>query len=131
MQPEQSLTILFCSDLTASRRFFDTVFGWPKSVDVPVYVEYEVGPAYRIGLMPQGNTRHFLGEELGSRTFEDGCPRAEIYLSFSEVAPVLERLASEGARCVSELQDRDWGDRTAYFELPDGYILAVAERIGA
>lgn len=127
MLPSHVLTILFVSDLSACARFIDEVFCWPKSVDVPVYVEYDLDPRVRIGIMPQANTRHFLGQDLGSRTFRDECPRAEIYLSFDDVKPVLERLTAKGATCVSPLDERDWGDRVAYYRIFDGYILAVAE----
>jgi hypothetical protein len=98
-------------------------------VDVPVYVEYDLGGA-RLGLMPQENTRHFLGDDLGSRTSRDGCPRAELYLTFDDAEPVVARLLARGVACVSPLSNRDWGDRAAYFQVLDGYILAVAERSG-
>jgi hypothetical protein len=127
MLPSQVLTILFVSEIQASKRIFDGVFGWVKSVDEPVYVEYELGAGTRLGLMFQANTRHFLGDALGSRTFEDACPRAEIYLQFEDAETIIERLGQLGIECVSPLAERGWGDRVAYFQIPDGYILAIAE----
>jgi len=42
------------------RSFYDHVFSWTKTVDEPVYVEYEVGPGVRVGLMPHPHAK-FLG----------------------------------------------------------------------
>jgi hypothetical protein len=59
------LTILYVADLACARTYYDAAFGFCTTVDVPVYVEYRVNAGARLGLMPQGNTRHFLGEKLG------------------------------------------------------------------
>ena len=122
-----TLTMFYVADLASSARFYDSVFGFRKTVDVPVYVEYELATGVRFGLMPQGNTRHFLGDDLGSRKPTDGCPRAELYLQVSDLGGVIDRLEQAGATCTSPLADRDWGDRAAYFMDPDGYVLVVAE----
>jgi lactoylglutathione lyase len=124
-----ALTILYVADLARATAFFDGVFGFEKTVDVPVYTEYRLNLGARLGLMPQGNTRHFLGDQLGSRRPNDGCPRAEIYLHVADLNGVIERLHAAGAKCTSPLANRDWGDRAAYFMIPDGYVIAVAARM--
>lgn len=120
------LTILYVADLPRARAFYDAVFGWPRSVDVPVYCEYAPAPGVKVGLMPQGNTRHFLGETLGARKPADGCPRAELYVHVPDLPGAIKRLEALGARCTSPLARRDWGDDAAYYLDPDGYVLAVA-----
>lgn len=60
------LTILYVTDLARARAFYDAAFGFRTTVDVPVYVEYRVNAGARLGLMHQGNTRHFLGDKLGT-----------------------------------------------------------------
>lgn len=121
-----ALTILYVEDLARAARFYDAAFGWPKSVDVPVYVEYQLNAGARLGLMPQGNTRHFLGDTLGALRPTDGCPRAEVYLRLDDLDRVIARLEGLGARCTSPRARRDWGDEVAYYLDPDGYVLAVA-----
>lgn len=128
MPAREMLTILYVRDLPSSKAFYDHAFGWQSTVDVINYAEYQVCNGARLGLMPQSNTAGFLGDELGSRTPADGCPRAELYLSVDEVEPIVDRLTAIGAPCTSSLQQRDWGDRAAYFLDPDGYVLAVADR---
>jgi uncharacterized glyoxalase superfamily protein PhnB len=129
MSAELALTILYVADLSKAAAFYDAVFGFEKTVDLPVYVEYRLNAGARLGLMPQGNTRHFLGEQLGARKPSDGCPRAELYLHVADLEAVIERLQKAGATCTSPLAPRDWGDRAAYFMDLDGYVIAVAERL--
>ena len=121
------LTILYVKDLKAAGAFYDAAFGWRKSVDVPVYVEYRVNAGARLGLMPQGNTRHFLGERLGAMKPKDGCPRGEIYAHVRNPKAVIARLEKLGAKCTSPWAKRDWGEFAAYFMDLDGYVLVVAK----
>jgi predicted enzyme related to lactoylglutathione lyase len=121
-----ALTILYVQDLGRAARLYDSVFAWPKSVDVPVYVEYRVHDGARIGLMPQPNTRHFLGEALGALRPTDGCPRAEVYLHVDDLDGAVTRLEALGALCTSPRARRAWGDEAAYYLDPDGHVLVVA-----
>jgi uncharacterized glyoxalase superfamily protein PhnB len=79
--------------------------------------------------MPQGNTRHFLGEKLGKKKPRDGCPRGEIYLRVRNAKAVIAKLTKLGAKCVSPWAERDWGDFAAYFLDPDGYVLVIAKPV--
>jgi len=126
-QPSLVLTILYVRDLPRAVAFYDNVFGWQKTVDESVYVEYELSPEVRIGLMPQPHTRNFLGDEFGIKEPLDGSPRAELYLRFESVDAAVARLQQAGSKCVGPLAERAWGDRAAYFMDLDGYVLAVAE----
>ena len=121
------LTVLYVSDLARACAFYDAAFGFVKTVDVPVYREYRINAGARLGLMPQGVTRHFLGENLGELKPTDGCPRGEIYLHLRHAKAVIARLNKLGAKCTSPWAKRDWGDFAAYFMDPDGYVLVVAK----
>lgn len=120
------LTILYVRDLREATAFYDTAFGWEKTIELPVYVEYRVAGPARIGLMPQQNIAEFAGAELGAKRPTDGCPRAEIYVHVKDVEATAHKLTHLGARCTSTLASRDWGDRAAYFLDPNGYILVIA-----
>ncbi|MBZ0137157.1 MAG: VOC family protein [Planctomycetes bacterium] len=129
MGAKLALTILYVADLAQAAAFYDAAFGFPKNVDVPQYVEYQINGGACLGLMPQGNTRHFLGDEIGRRTPSDDCPRGEVYLVVDDPVAAVERLIACGAVCTSPLAARDWGDRAAYFLDPNGYVIAVAEKL--
>ncbi|MCB9893565.1 MAG: VOC family protein [Planctomycetes bacterium] len=124
-----ALTILYVSDLPRAAAFYDAAFAFQKTVDVPAYVEYRINTGARLGLMPQENTRHFLGDVVGKLTPTDGCPRAELYVHVRDLESVIQRLQAAGARCTSPLAERDWGERAAYFMDCDGYVIAVANRL--
>lgn len=128
-EPGLALTIFYVADLPTAAAFYDAAFGFPKNVDVPQYVEYQVNAGACLGLMPQANTHHLVGPELGRKTPTDGCPRGEVYFLVAEPEAAVERLIAAGAICTSPLADRDWGDRAAYFLDPNGYVIAVATRL--
>jgi predicted enzyme related to lactoylglutathione lyase len=128
MAAARLITILYVQDLVRSTKFYDAVFGWAKTVDEPVYVEYEINDGARLGLMPQANTRHFLGPELGGRRPSDGCPRSEVYILLEDVTGAVSSLETLGATCASPLASRPWGDLAAYYLDEDGYVLVIAQR---
>ena len=47
------------------------------------------------------------------------------------VATTSRRLTARGARCLSPLAPRPWGDEAAYFEDPDGNVVVVARPLPA
>jgi predicted enzyme related to lactoylglutathione lyase len=117
------LTILYVDDVDRSGSFYEAVFGWTRTVDVPNYREYHIG----VGLMHRESARSFLGDELCAQMPSHG-PKAELYIR-GDARALASRLQSVGARCTSLLQERNWGEVAAYFLDPDGYVIAVAEPI--
>ncbi len=130
MEAGLSLTIFYVADLARATAFYDAAFGFSKNINVPEYVEYRLNAGACLGLMPQANTRHLVGPDLGGRRPTDGCPRGELYLLVADVESATEQLRKAGARCTSQIALRDWGDRAAYFLDHDGYVLAVAQPAG-
>jgi uncharacterized glyoxalase superfamily protein PhnB len=59
----------------------------------------------------------------------NGIPRCELYLSVKDIQMEFENATSAGAKSISPIIDRDWGDKVCYFADPDGHIIAFAERI--
>jgi uncharacterized glyoxalase superfamily protein PhnB len=80
--------------------------------------------------MPSANIKRLLGDSLPDPQQADGIPRAELYLLVEEAQPYLDRAAKAGARLLSPLQDRNWGDCVGYFLDPDSHVVAIAEKIG-
>jgi uncharacterized glyoxalase superfamily protein PhnB len=125
---ELALTIFYVADLARAVTFFDAAFGFKKSTVAPQYIEYRINAGACLGLMPQENTRYLVGDKIGARKPTDGAPRGELYLLVVDVEAAVQRLQKAGATCTSPLEMRDWGDRAAYFLIPDGYVIAVADR---
>jgi uncharacterized glyoxalase superfamily protein PhnB len=57
----------------------------------------------------------------------NGIPRCELYLKVTNPADYLKRGIEMGAKNISELQTRDWGDTVGYIADLDGHIIAFAK----
>ena len=119
------LTILAVADLERSSRFYDRAFGWEKSVDEPVYVEYSLPGGMRLGLYD----RVAFGRNTGQ--VPAGIPAGalaptELYLYADDVEGAMRALTDAGARPLGGLERRPWGDEAAYFADPDGNVIVVA-----
>ncbi len=120
--------VLYVEDQEASRTFYSAVLGRKPSLHVPGMTEFSLGPGSRLGLMPVAGIRRLLGERLPDPASASGIPRAELYLYVHDPGLMHERALEHGARELSGLERRDWGDRAAYSLDPDGHVLAFAAR---
>jgi predicted enzyme related to lactoylglutathione lyase len=119
------LTILAVSDLPRSVKFYSHAFGWTKIVDVPVYVEFELPGGMRLGLYE----RKSFGLNMGQLPFtvpEGALTSTELYFYSDDLEGDIARILHAGARQLSELKPRDWGDEAAYFADPDGNVIVLA-----
>jgi len=123
--PQQTMTILAVSDLERSVGFYREVFGWPTRIKVPVLVEFELPDGRGLALYQREsfgvNTNQVpvavpVGEIAG----------AELYFHCEDLEGVIDRLRAAGARELSPVAPRDWGDEVAYFGDFDGVVIAVA-----
>ncbi len=117
--------ILYVHDQAVSRAFYETVLGQQPALDVPGMTEFIIRPDTVIGLMPEQGIARLLSLEVGA--FARGSIRGEIYLIVASPEVYHQRARAAGARELSALALRDWGDRVAYSLDSDGYILAFAD----
>ena len=120
--------ILYVEDQEASRGFYAAVLDQEPTLHVPGMTEFRLGPACVLGLMPSAGIRRLLGERLPDPAAASGIPRAELYVYVTDPARHHERALERGARELSPLQRRNWGDWAAYSLDPDGHVLAFATR---
>ena len=119
------LTILAVPDLAAARRFYERAFGWPTAVDTAVYVELALPGGQRLGLYDRegfGRNTHQVPAVVATGQLAP----VELYFMCEDVEDAMARLAAAGARPLSPLSTRAWGDDAAYFADPDGNVLVVA-----
>ena len=119
------LTILAVDDLERAAGFYEQAFGWPRSVSVPVYVELDAA-GMRLGLYLREGFAKNTGGEIPAARPPRGTSATEIYLHCDDLDDVIARLRAIGARVLSELAPRPWGDDAAYFADPEGNVVAVA-----
>jgi lactoylglutathione lyase len=123
--PRHVLTILAVGDREASLAFYIAAFGWPTRVEVPVYAEFELPDGRGLGLYQREGFAHNTNQ-APMVVPEGAISGAEIYLHCDDLAAAIERIRAAGARELSPLAPRDWGDEAAYFADPDGNVLVLA-----
>lgn len=125
MSARHVLTILAVGDLERSKRFYASAFDWQRTVDEPVYVELELPGGMRLGLYERGGFGRNTGQ-LPEQIPEGALAPTELYFHVEDPARAARSLAGAGARELSPLTARPWGDEAAYFADPDGNVLVVA-----
>ena len=125
MSTRHALTILAVNDLDAMRAFYQTVFAWPATVDVPVYVEFTLPDSMRLGLYRREALARITGRAATQVPAGELSP-TELYFYSDDLEALLDRAEVAGARPLSALAARDWGDEVAYFADPEGNVLALA-----
>lgn len=119
--------ILYVQDQEASRAFFEAVLGQSPTLHVPGMTEFTVSPTTVIGLMPERNIERLLNLAEGSAA-SSGL-RGELYLMVLDPEECHRRALAAGARELSSLAERNWGDLAAYCVEPNGYVLAFARPV--
>ena len=129
MTPDHTLTILAVQDLARARAFYRTVFDWPLTVEVPVYVEFLLPRGQRLGLYQREAFARNTGQ-LSQLCAPGELTGTEIYLYLSDPATALGRVVDCGGRLLSPLSGREWGDEVGYAADRDGNVLALARTLG-
>jgi catechol 2,3-dioxygenase-like lactoylglutathione lyase family enzyme len=120
--------ILAVHDAQRSAEFYEGVFGWARNPLVAQwsnYVELFQPEGGTLGLYERDGFAAASGAELPDPNGHEN--PAELYVRVDDVRPLLERLEAAGARALSPLAPRVWGDDAAYFADPDGNVVAVAQ----
>ncbi len=118
--------ILYVADQQASSMFYRQVLQAAPTLDVPGMTEFRLGDGVVLGLMPEAGIKRLLGPGLPDPSQASGVPRAELYLTVDEPADFHARALAHGARELSPLLPRNWGDDAAYSLDPDGHVLVFA-----
>jgi len=117
-------TVIFVRDMTAMRRFYEGVLGFPLLRELSAgWIEYRVG----------GNT---LALARPSRTDTDAplpVGSASLQLAFKVQAADVDHCADElrqsGVALLEPPTDQPFGHRTLFFRDPDGNVLEVFAEI--
>lgn len=118
-------TILFVKDQAASTRFYSEVLNLTPTLNVPGMTEFRLCETFVLGLMPLTGARKILGEDV-LPSEEITIPKSELYLSFANYEDYFSRAVQNGARVVSAISKRNWGDTAGYVADPDGHIVAFS-----
>jgi predicted enzyme related to lactoylglutathione lyase len=122
------LFILYVADQARSKDFYQQVLSIAPSLDVPGMTEFDLGGNCKLGLMPEKGIAKILGPSVPDPAGGNGIPRCELYLTVEDPQKYFDRALACGARLVSPLALRGWGDQAAYLSDHDGHIIAFAKK---
>lgn len=121
--------ILYVVNQQQSTRFYTDLLRLQPSLNVPGMTEFILSSNCKLGLMPNNGIAKILQDKTPHPDDGNGIPRCELYLLVDQLEAFYEQALAAGAVLVSEIEDRNWGDRACYFMDPDGHIIAFAEKI--
>lgn len=123
----ECLFILYVADQGRSSRFYRQLLQKEPVLEVPGMTEFELSSDTKLGLMPETGIAKIIGDQMPHPSLGNGVPRSELYLSVADAQEYYSRAVAAGAKEVSGLAARDWGESVAYVADPDGHILAFSQ----
>ena len=117
--------ILFVQDQAKSADFYRSVLAMEPTLDVPGMTEFCFSDSLVLGLMPERGITRLLDGAVDPASAR-GVPRGELYLLVDDPESYHSRALAAGAKELSPLRARDWGETAAYSLDPDGHLLAFA-----
>lgn len=126
--PRHDVTILAVKDLKRSVGFYSESFGWSVTINTKRYVEFGLPGGRGLALCRRNAFTHETGAVIPESSM-DATSGVQVYLRCDDLPRVIARLHTAGARPLSKVRERDWGDEVAYFADPDGHVIAVARPV--
>jgi hypothetical protein len=127
MKEKEYEIILYVSDQERSKLFYQTILQKEPILDVPGMTEFALNNYLKLGLMPEAGIMKLLENKIPDPKSGNGIPRCELYI-LGEAEQLFQRAIDAGAKEISKLQPRDWGDTVGYVMDPDGHIIAFAKK---
>jgi uncharacterized glyoxalase superfamily protein PhnB len=118
--------ILYVENQKKSSDFYSALLQQKPVLNVPGMTEFQLQKDTKLGLMPETGISKIL-TNMPHPNKGNGIPRCELYLKVKNAELYINRGINCGAKLLSPLQQRDWGDKVGYIADADGHILAFAE----
>ena len=128
--PQHVLTILAVQHLAHATRFYQQLLGWSRTVQVASYVEFEGPRGQRLGLYQREGYALNTGQ-LPPLPHPGQAGATELYLHCGDLPAVIKKARALGARELSPLAKRPWGDEVAYYADGDENVVALARPMAA
>jgi len=119
--------IIYVSNQDASTLFYKSLLDLDPSLYVPGMTEFTLGNQCKLGIMPENGISKILCPNTIHPSKGNGIPRCELYLKINQASKYYNRGIALGAKEISPMSLRDWGDIVGYLADADGHIIAFAE----
>ncbi|MBK7309927.1 MAG: VOC family protein [Sphingobacteriaceae bacterium] len=126
--PKLPMIIIYVADQQRSAGFYKAILNKEPVLDVPGMTEFQLTNDVLLGIMPENSIAKILADKTPHPSTGNGIPRCELYLFSDDTEKMYERALKVGAKEISKIQDRDWGDSVGYLADPDGHIIALAKK---
>lgn len=120
--------ILYVADQTRSRDFYSKILNLQPVLDVPGMTEFKLSDTLTLGLMPESGIAKILGDKTPHPASGNGIPRCELYLHSDNIEKSFKIALQNGAKEISEIQERNWSDIVGYVADFDGHVIAFAKK---
>ncbi len=119
--------VLFVNDFEGTLAFYSEKVGLPVRLRAEGYAEFAVEGA-RFALLSRARLPEMVGHgHIGLPA--PGSHEASVTILVEEVDRVHRDLTARGVKFLGPPQDRPWGQRTTYFEDPDGHLIELATNL--
>ncbi|MFA7687119.1 MAG: VOC family protein [Moheibacter sp.] len=123
--------ILYVDDQQKSTEFYTKLFRKEPVLNVPGMTEFQLTENSKLGLMPNSGIQNILQNQTPNPASGNGIPRCELYLFVENLKEAFENALHTGAKPISPIEERNWGDSVCYFADLDGHILAFAKSLNS
>ena len=120
--------IIYVSDQDKSMEFYKNLLKLDPCLDVPGMTEFKINEFTKLGIMPENGISKIITPIMPNPKEGNGIPRCELYLTVQNSIEYLDRGIELGAKMISKLKERDWGDKVGYIADLDGHIIAFSEK---
>lgn len=120
-------TILYVKNQALSTAFYEKIFRKTADLNVPGMTEFILAENCKLGLMPNEGIAKIIAEVLPHPEHGNGIPRCELYFYVENIQLEFDNALQSGAKLISPIADRNWGDQVCYFADLDGHVIAFAK----
>lgn len=120
--------ILYVKNQLNSSLFYQKILRTQPTLEVNGMTEFQLSETTILGLMPEKNIEKIINK-LPKPSSANGIPRCELYFYVDDVETAYHYAIQVGANLISDLQERNWGDKACYFSDLDGNVIAFAEKM--
>lgn len=121
--------ILYVNDQQKSTDFYTKLLRKNPDLNVPGMTEFILSENCKLGLIPNKGIAKILLDKTPHPDEGNGIPRRELYFNVDNIVLEFENATKIGAKLISSIQDRDWGEKVCYFADLDGHIITFAKKI--
>jgi lactoylglutathione lyase len=119
--------VLFVDDFERVLEFYAEKVQLPVRLRAEGYVEFAVEGA-KFALLSRSRLPELVGQGHGERP-KGGCHEGAVTVLVEDVDRTHREMTARGVKFLTAPQERPWGQRSAYFQDPEGHLVEIATNL--